>query len=212
MTAASSCTTPSAFGRPPNPTLVSSGSSSTMLTPAMSASSTSLPCIICSNAVSTHVRVPSLVYRCPMADATTTGRARFCALVSAMSLPASLLQVRPYCYPPGHEALDFGHRVHAGPHVGGADRRQLAITDWLRRGVPQRIHVAQPGSVPHRQLDLRHRRARNARTLTSLHVLPRDALRRSVEDDQQRHDLRARFRRARPQLHRRDRRGAFGRA
>ncbi len=43
MTEASSCTTPSSLGMPPYPTVTSSGSSSTMLTPEMTASSGSPP-------------------------------------------------------------------------------------------------------------------------------------------------------------------------
>src|ERR671916_459505 len=43
MQLASSCTTPSSFGRPPRPTEVSSGSSSWMTTPSMAASSGSRP-------------------------------------------------------------------------------------------------------------------------------------------------------------------------
>ena len=54
----SSWTTPSAFGRPPNPTLVSVGSSSQRLTPAIRASSTSDPPVIRLNAFATPVMSP----------------------------------------------------------------------------------------------------------------------------------------------------------
>src|SRR5579864_3639578 len=45
ITQASNSTTPSSLGKPPKPTLVSSGSSSLILTPAMTASSVSAPAL-----------------------------------------------------------------------------------------------------------------------------------------------------------------------
>jgi len=66
ITLASSCTTPSAFGRPPSPTDWSFGSSSWMLTPAIAASSGSLPATIRSYATFTP--------RMPLSLAMTTGR------------------------------------------------------------------------------------------------------------------------------------------
>src|SRR5438128_1045269 len=69
----SSCTTPSALGIPPYPTLLSSGSSSTILTPAMTESSTSAPDVIISNAFCTHVRLPPFLNRFPFAEEMTTG-------------------------------------------------------------------------------------------------------------------------------------------
>ncbi len=74
---ASSCTTPSAFGTPPYPTLYSSGSSSVMLTPAMSESSTSDPFVIIENAFSTHVMVPPFLKTLPFSEAMTIGLAVF---------------------------------------------------------------------------------------------------------------------------------------
>src|SRR5437773_3141891 len=62
---ASSCTTPSAFGSPPYPTESSFGSSSSIFTPSIAASSVSAPCITRSNAFCTA--------RSPLALATTTG-------------------------------------------------------------------------------------------------------------------------------------------
>src|SRR5687767_5931243 len=44
----------------------------------MSASSTSAPCIIVANAVSTQVLLPPFLYLCPLPDAMTTGLGRFC--------------------------------------------------------------------------------------------------------------------------------------
>ena len=61
MQLASSCTTPSALGRLPRPTLVSSGSSSTIVTPSTSASSGShgaAASVISRNARSTQVSAP----------------------------------------------------------------------------------------------------------------------------------------------------------
>src|SRR5262245_59712601 len=46
-----------------------------MLTPSMSASSTSPPCIICVCAFSTHVTAPPFLNQLPLADAMTTGLA-----------------------------------------------------------------------------------------------------------------------------------------
>src|SRR5262245_14444184 len=69
----SSCTTPSAFGNPPYPTLSSNGSSSSMFTPAPSASRTSEPCEIIPKAFSTHVTVPPFLNSFPFAEEITTG-------------------------------------------------------------------------------------------------------------------------------------------
>src|SRR6202795_350543 len=77
----SSCTTPSAFGRPPYPTLSSSGSSSTMLTPAMSASSTSEPPVIIANAVSRQVFVPPFLNLLPLLEEMTTGLTLFGVII-----------------------------------------------------------------------------------------------------------------------------------
>src|SRR5512141_2724770 len=73
ITHESSCTTPSALGNPPYPTLESSGSSSTMFTPATTASRTSEPLVIIENAFSTAVCVPPFLYRLPLPDEITTG-------------------------------------------------------------------------------------------------------------------------------------------
>src|SRR4030095_2884400 len=70
----SSWTTPSAFGRPPQPSLVSSGSNSTILTPAISASSTSSPLTIFAKAISTPVLSPPFLNLLPLAEAITMGR------------------------------------------------------------------------------------------------------------------------------------------
>src|SRR5688572_28806500 len=75
----SSWTMPSAFGSPPYPTLVSSGSSSQRFTPAMTASSTSVPFVIIWNATATPVDGPPFLKRLPFADATTTGRLAVCS-------------------------------------------------------------------------------------------------------------------------------------
>src|SRR5512145_2077774 len=75
MHEASSWTMPSAFGSPPYPTLVSSGSSSQMFTPAIKASSTSFPSAIIPKASSTDVFGPPFLKRFPLADAMTTGLA-----------------------------------------------------------------------------------------------------------------------------------------
>src|SRR5262245_12351202 len=48
-----------------------------MLTPATSASSTSSPRVMRSNASCTHVLAPPFLYWLPFADETTTGRASF---------------------------------------------------------------------------------------------------------------------------------------
>ena len=57
-----------------------------MLTPAISASSTSLPCVIIANAVSTQVLSPPFLNWWPLADAMTTGCAG--AVVIAGAWPA----------------------------------------------------------------------------------------------------------------------------
>ena len=53
-----------------------------MLTPAMSASSTSSPFIIISNAVSTHVFVPPFLNWWPLPEAMTTGRVLPCTITA----------------------------------------------------------------------------------------------------------------------------------
>src|SRR5262249_1685809 len=92
MHEASSCTTPSAFGRPPYPTLVSSGSSSTMLTPAVSASSTSDPAVIIWKALSTQVAGPPFLKRFPLAEGMTTGL--IVLVMAASACPDSLESAR----------------------------------------------------------------------------------------------------------------------
>src|SRR4029079_1667283 len=52
-----------------------------MLTPAISASRTSAPCIIRANAVSTQVLSPPFLYLWPLPDAMTTGLGRFCVIM-----------------------------------------------------------------------------------------------------------------------------------
>src|SRR2546426_12450799 len=69
----SSCTTPSAFGNPPYPTLSSSGSSSTILTPAITASSTSAPWDIIVKDFWTAVMSPPFLKRFPLAEEMTIG-------------------------------------------------------------------------------------------------------------------------------------------
>lgn len=63
MQAESSCTTPSAFGRPPKPTLSSVGSRSARCTPATAACTGSSPARSCANASSTAVRGPLVAGR-----------------------------------------------------------------------------------------------------------------------------------------------------
>src|SRR5664280_3593333 len=58
MQLASSSTTPSSLGRPPYPTLVSRGSSSRILTPAIAASRVSLPPLISSMALAQQLMPP----------------------------------------------------------------------------------------------------------------------------------------------------------
>src|ERR1035441_9426614 len=58
MQLASSSTTPSSLGRPPYPTLVSRGSSSRILTPAITASRVSLPPLISSMALAQQLMPP----------------------------------------------------------------------------------------------------------------------------------------------------------
>src|SRR5262249_23711061 len=60
MQLASSSTTPSSFGSPPYPTLVSRGSSSTMFTPAITASSVSPPPLMVSTALAQQLIPPLL--------------------------------------------------------------------------------------------------------------------------------------------------------
>src|SRR5437867_632815 len=62
---------------PPYPTLSSRGSSSTMLTPARIASSTSSPRAIRANASDTAVRGPPFLNSFPFRDDTTTARVGF---------------------------------------------------------------------------------------------------------------------------------------
>src|SRR5882724_7665031 len=98
----SSCTTPSALGKPPYPTLSSSGSSSTIFTPAITASSTSAPWAIIVNAFCTAVTSPPFLKRLPFADETTIGLTALCtmmfgnwsteALVPARVSPATALE------------------------------------------------------------------------------------------------------------------------
>src|ERR1035441_9936668 len=75
MQLASSSTTPSSFGSPPYPTLVSLGSSSTMLTPAMTASSVSPPPLTISMALAQQFTPPLLRLALDM----TTAPGRACA-------------------------------------------------------------------------------------------------------------------------------------
>src|SRR6266851_3015939 len=77
----SSCTTPSAFGRPLHPTPVWFGSSSTIATPATSASSTSAPCVIILNAFATQVTPWAYYDRLPLDDATTHGLTLFGVII-----------------------------------------------------------------------------------------------------------------------------------
>src|SRR5689334_25422255 len=77
MQDASSCTTPSAFGRPLQPTPVWFGSSSTIETPATSASSTSAPPVIILNAFATQVTPSASFDRLPLDEATTQGLTLF---------------------------------------------------------------------------------------------------------------------------------------
>src|SRR5438477_13089505 len=70
---ASSCTTPSAFGSQLQPTPVWFGSSSTIDTPATSASSTSAPAVIILTAFATHVTPSASFDRLPFDEATTHG-------------------------------------------------------------------------------------------------------------------------------------------
>src|ERR1051325_10917825 len=74
----SSGTMPSAFGKPPEPTLSSSGSSSTMLTPAMTASRTSAPSVIIVKALCTAVIGPPFLNLLPFADEITKGLTEPC--------------------------------------------------------------------------------------------------------------------------------------
>src|SRR5438093_10613412 len=79
---ASSCTTPSAFGRPLQPTPVWPGSSSTIVTPATSASSTSAPSVIILNALATHVTPSASFDRLPLDEATTHGLTLFGVMIT----------------------------------------------------------------------------------------------------------------------------------
>src|SRR6188474_603811 len=81
MQDASSCTTPSALGRPLQPTPVWFGSSSTMETPATSASSTSAPPVIILNALATQVTPSASLDRLPFPDATTHGLTLFGVII-----------------------------------------------------------------------------------------------------------------------------------
>src|SRR6476619_7716686 len=73
----SSWTTPSAFGSPLQPTPVWFGSSSTMDTPATSASSTSAPEVIILKALATQVTPSASLDRLPFPEATTQGLTLF---------------------------------------------------------------------------------------------------------------------------------------
>src|SRR5438046_4292324 len=79
---ASSATTPSSFGRPPYPTLVSRGSSSTILTPAITASSVSPPPWMIRMAAAQHSMPPLL----RLALEITMFLARGCATTAASSV------------------------------------------------------------------------------------------------------------------------------
>src|ERR1035438_2828284 len=99
MQLASSSTTPSSLGRPPYPTLVSRGSSSTIFTPAIKASSVSLPPWISSIALAQQWMPPLNA----LALDTTTGLGRACeAAVRAMgsaaapNITARLLRLRSF--------------------------------------------------------------------------------------------------------------------
>ena len=59
-----------------------------MLTPAISASRTSVPFVIMSKAVSTQVFGPPFLKRCPLPEATTTGRDALCVIIVGLP-PAS---------------------------------------------------------------------------------------------------------------------------
>ncbi len=85
MTDASSSTTPSSFGVPPNPTEWSLGSASTIATPAIAASSGSAPFLIISIAISTVLR---------LLLAITMGRLGPVGLGSAAPM-ANVLKLRP---------------------------------------------------------------------------------------------------------------------
>src|SRR6478672_5622555 len=69
----SSCTTPSAFGRPPYPTLESRGSNSTILTPETTASNPSDPAVIMLKAFCAAVTSPPFLNWLPFAEQITTG-------------------------------------------------------------------------------------------------------------------------------------------
>src|SRR6266513_3013420 len=60
-----------------------------MLTPAISASSTSASLVIMPNAVSTHVFVPPFLYRLPLADEITTGLTLF-GVITVGACPKSV--------------------------------------------------------------------------------------------------------------------------
>src|SRR6185369_4112438 len=78
MQLASSSTTPSSLGRPPYPTLVSRGSNSTILTPAITASSVSPPPLSSSMALAQQLMPPLN----ELALDTTTGLGRAWATAS----------------------------------------------------------------------------------------------------------------------------------
>src|SRR4051812_3800666 len=128
----SSCTTPSAFGNPPYPTLSSSGSSSTMFTPAMSASSTSAPsCVISVNAFWTQVMSPPFLNLFPFADAITTGLAVL-ELVTVGAWPKSARGVTANVNPPA--TLDCIKRrlfmLH--PSTATGSMAILTVRQWTR--------------------------------------------------------------------------------
>ena len=81
----SSSTTPSSFGNPPYPTLLSRGSSSTMLTPAMTASSVSPPAFMISMALAQQLTPPLL----RLALETTTGGLACAAALRTMGSAAA---------------------------------------------------------------------------------------------------------------------------
>src|SRR5690348_9004512 len=81
MQLASSSTTPSSFGSPPYPTLLSRGSSSTMFTPAITASRVSPPPFITSTAL-LHALIPPL-FRLALATAISRGRDCACTILAA---------------------------------------------------------------------------------------------------------------------------------
>src|SRR5690606_15905019 len=167
MHEASSCTTPSAFGRPPYPTLVSSGSSSTMFTPAITASSTSAPSVIIRNARSTAVSLPPFRNWCPFAEATTTGlAARTCTAGARPSAKSGLGPARPADAAAPATALVTrnSRRVSLSlidavpppwmianqPALAAAGRRARGYCGASRAGTSHAVPDATPGTRPFR--------------------------------------------------------------